>query len=123
MVGAGLFITGQSYAQGEKTQASLVQMLVDKFHLATVDVQAVFDQHKTTHIAAMDTRIADRLFTLVKNGKITETQKTAILANVEKLQTNSDATKEKLKAMTAEERKAAEKMKNPIDNHGRLRMV
>jgi hypothetical protein len=110
VVGVGAVTATPSFAQGTvASQESLVQMIADKFHLPVSDVQGVFDQHRTTREANQQVRLDEKLSQLVKNGKITDMQKTAILAKAKELEDNRQANLQKHKSMTLEQKKEARK--------------
>jgi len=87
--------------------SSLVQKLADKFGLNKDDVQAVFDEAHASREAEMETKYEERLTQLVSDGKITEDQKTLILAKHKDLEANRKAEMDSFKSMTADERKTA----------------
>ena len=68
---------------------SLAQKLAGAFHLDATKVQTVIDQNRDEHHASMqakmDQRYEDRLTKAVKEGKITDAQKTALIAEQKKL--------------------------------------
>ena len=86
---------------------SLIQKLSDKFHLNKSDVQAVFDEQRSEIQAKHEARYEDRLTQAVKDGKLTEAQKTKILAKHKELVAKFESTKDSLKDKTPEERRAA----------------
>jgi polyhydroxyalkanoate synthesis regulator phasin len=92
-----------------KTTPSLVDMIVQKFGLDKTQVQTLVDQFRTQRKSTMeahrDSRIEDRLSTLVKDGKITEAQKQAILTKLATERAKHSA--EELKNMTPQERNEA----------------
>jgi DNA-binding MarR family transcriptional regulator len=66
-------------------QNSLAQDIANKFHLNQSDVQAVIDQHKQAAQQNREAKYEDRLTQAVKDGKLTEAQKKAVLAEHNKL--------------------------------------
>lgn len=103
-------VTAKAYAQaapngGDRMQ-SLVQKLASRFGLKTSDVQAVFDQDRTDRRAAMQANYEARLTRLVKDGKITEAQKTLILAKHQELAAKRQSEMQAMQGKTAEERRA-----------------
>ncbi len=104
VLGAGILFTNLVSAQGSDTQnhmSSLVQKISDKFGLNKDEVQAVFDEQHDEMRKVMVAKHQERLDQLVKDGKITEAQKTLIQNKMEELQ----AERESLKDLTPEERK------------------
>ncbi|MCL5409799.1 MAG: hypothetical protein M1607_02995 [Patescibacteria group bacterium] len=87
--------------------AGLVQAISQKFGLNESQVQAVVDQYqqqqKANFQANAQQRLTDRLNQAVTDGKITDTQKQAILDELAKLQ--SEYSPSSLKAMSADQRK------------------
>lgn len=115
VLGTGAFVSTQAFAQ-TSGQDTIVQMISDKFHLNKSDVQSVFDQHRTTHMQERQQKIADRLTQAVKDGKITEGQKTLIENKLKELVANRQSSFDKLKDMTPDERRAEmQKQKDALD--------
>lgn len=120
-VSMGLMVAGAltSYAYAQDTTTphqTIIQKLVAKFGLRESDVKSVFDEIRDERQSQMQTRTDDRLSQAVKNSKITEVQKQAILAKQKELQTAKLADKEAWKSLTPEARKAAmEKEKTDLD--------
>lgn len=107
IVGSALFVT-QASAQGvNNPQQSLVQKIAEKFNLNKDEVQAVFDEDRAEHHVQMQKRFEKRLSQLVTDGKLTEDQKTKILAKFTELEANRKADMEKMKSLTSDERKTA----------------
>jgi hypothetical protein len=86
---------------------TLVKKIAEKFNLKESDVQTVFDENRTEKIAVVKKAIESKLDQAVKDGKITEAQKQAIIAKQDELAKQHEANHEKLHAMTPEERKTA----------------
>jgi len=70
---------GSVKAQGGLGYSNIIQKLVDRFGLKTEEVQQVFDQERTERQGQIQLRFQERLDQAVKDGKITEEQKRAIL--------------------------------------------
>lgn len=106
LTGASLFVP-QAYAE-EKTNGidTLIQKISDTFHLNKADVQKVFDEHHAEHVAKREGKFEDRLSQAVKDGKLTEEQKTLILSKMKEFANGS------FKNMTPQERKAAMQKKH-----------
>ncbi|HSX17186.1 MAG TPA: hypothetical protein VLH86_03740 [Patescibacteria group bacterium] len=79
-------------------QQTLVDKIATRFNLNKSDVQAVFDEDRTAHQAEMKQRMDDRLTQAVKDGKITEAQKTLIENKQQELQTYIESIKDKTPA-------------------------
>ncbi|MEK9143674.1 MAG: hypothetical protein AAB481_03535 [Patescibacteria group bacterium] len=72
--------------------------MVAKFGLSESDIQSVFDEARNERQTRMQTRFDDKLSQAVKDGKLTEVQKQAILAKQKELQANKLASRETQKA-------------------------
>jgi hypothetical protein len=112
LAGASFFGVTNTFAQTPDNQGtSLVGRIATKFNLNKADVQAVFDEDREEHQAKMEKRFEDQLTQLVTNGKITEDQKTKIIAKFKEMKEQRNANKDELKNMTQDERKAAHEQK------------
>lgn len=108
LAGLSYFGTGYVSAQAnDTTNTTLVQKIATKFGLNQTDVQAVFDEHRDEHHQQMQARFEEKLTQLVKDGKITEEQKTRIIAKFNEMKQQKETTRETMQNMTPEERKAA----------------
>ncbi len=81
-------------AQTDSGGTTLVDKIAQQFNLKKEDVQKVFDQHKTERRATMEARYEERLNQAVKDGKLTEEQKTKILAKHKELMKEIEADRE-----------------------------
>lgn len=82
-------------AQSNNTNhGSLIDKITQKFNLNKDEVQKVFDQDKTDRQAAMEASYEDRLAQAVKDGKLTEEQKSKILAKHKELMAQFEARRE-----------------------------
>jgi uncharacterized membrane protein YhiD involved in acid resistance len=109
LIGAGTF-AGVASAQATNSvqgNDSLVDKITQKFNLNKDDVQKVFDENKADRQAERQQHIEDRLNQAVKDGKITEAQKAAILDKMQEMQTYLDSIKDK----TADEKRGLMKTK------------
>ena len=88
-------------------QDGLIQKIADKFHLNKSDVQAVFDEDRSTREAERQKKVEAELTQAVKDGKITEAQKQLLLDKQKALQTEREANKDDMQSKTQDERKAA----------------
>jgi len=105
---AGVAFWGSAYTYAQSSQGkypSIVQKLVQRFGLAESDVQAVFDEAKKEREDQMKTKFEDRLTQAVKDGKLTDTQKQAILTKMQEMQTNRQTNAANWQNMTPEQRK------------------
>ena len=108
IIGASYFGINQVQAQASDNPFSgLVQKISQKFNLDQTQVQTVFDDYrneqKQNRQQNMQQREQDRLTQLVKDGKITEDQKNAIIAELASLREKYKP--ENFKDMTADQRK------------------
>ncbi|OGH07543.1 MAG: hypothetical protein A2171_01475 [Candidatus Levybacteria bacterium RBG_13_35_9] len=85
---------------------TIIQKLADKFGLNKDEVQKVFDEARDEHQAQMQTRFEERLAQAVKDGKITEAQKTLILNKHKEMQEEREKNMESWKNLTPDERKS-----------------
>ncbi len=102
---AGAGLVSADALQGSATHQSLVDKIADKFHLNRSEVQAVFDENRVEHQDERQARVQDRLDALVKDGTITQSQKTAIEAKLVSLQQERESSRGKMQEMSADERR------------------
>lgn len=100
-------VSAQTTAGTTDGPTSLIQKIAKKFNLKEADVKAVFDQEHTERKAEMTKQVEDNLTQAVKDGKITEAQKQAILTKRSELQAKFEANRDSMKDKTEDERKAA----------------
>ena len=81
----GILATNVS-AQDISNYPPIVQKIADRFNLNVSEVQQVFDEDRDAHRADMYAHFAERLNDMVSDGKLTETQKEAILDKHEEMQ-------------------------------------
>lgn len=82
--------TGKIYSQTPGNPFNgLAQMIAQKFNLNQSEVQTVLDQYKgqkqEERKQQIQTKLEDRLTQLVKNGKLTEAQKQAVISKQNEL--------------------------------------
>jgi hypothetical protein len=100
--GAGAVLAATSATSSE----SLASRIATKIGFPQEDVQKVLDAQREVRHEDMQTRMSERLDTLVSEGKITAEQKQLILDKQKELQAEHDANHEELKSLTTEERRA-----------------
>lgn len=106
LVGIATFGVGQAFAQSATTpQVTIIDKIATKFNLNKTQVQAVFDEQHATRQAEMQKRYEDMLATAVKDGKITESQKNALIAKHNEIKANMQSQKEAFKDLTPEARR------------------
>lgn len=94
------------FAQSSNSKhSSIVQKLAQRFGLNENDVKKVFDEDRQERQAQMQARFEDKLTQDVKDGKITEAQKQAILEKYKELQSQRFTKPENWQNMTPEQRK------------------
>lgn len=107
VTGIGLAgVTGLGVASAAPSNSgtdSIIDRIATKFNLNKDQVAAVFEEEKAARQAEHQQKAEERLTQAVKDGKITEEQKTKILAKLEELKSNREAMKDK----TPAERRAA----------------
>lgn len=72
-------------AQEETTYPVIVQRLAEKFSLDKDEVKQVFDEVRDEHHADMYALWVERLDSLVADGKLSQTQKDALIAKYEEM--------------------------------------
>lgn len=106
VLGGGLLTVGAS-AQSSNSDNSLAAKIATKFNLSKDEVQSVINQDRSErraeHQAEHKKRLEERLSKAVTDGKITEDQKTKIIAYLD----SQEAVLQNLEDKTDEERKAA----------------
>lgn len=85
---------------------NLINKIAKKFNLKPAEVKAVFEQEHSERQAKADQNVETKLTQLVKDGKITEDQKSAILAKRAELKKDMEANRDSMKDKTPAERKA-----------------
>lgn len=88
---------------------SLVDKLSQRFNLNKDDVQKVFDEERTARDAEHEQHYEERLTQAVKDGKLTEEQKTKLLAKHKELKAAMVSKHDAMKDKTPEERHAGMK--------------
>jgi cytidylate kinase len=100
-----LTFAGTTMAQTADGKASMITRLSQKLGVPEAQVKSAFDQMHTEHAAEMKANMETKLSALVADGKITEAQKTAILAKMEEFRTKREQSRESFQNLTREERK------------------
>lgn len=94
-------------SNGTDHQASLIQKLADKLGVDKAKVQAVFDEERASREADREKSYEDRLTQAVKDGKLTEDQKSKVLAKRQELEAKIKSERDSLRDKTETERRAA----------------
>ncbi len=82
---------------------TIVEKLSQKFNINKDEVKKVFEEQRQARSAEMQSKFVDNLSQAVKDGKITEDQKSKLIAKESEIRTVMQS----LKGKTSEERKAA----------------
>jgi hypothetical protein len=106
LIGGGLFVATSANAQTPTTGffGDIAQRIAQRFNLNKGDVQKVFDEVAQERHDRMHANLEERLNQAVKDGKITDVQKTAILGKLDEWKNNRQDF-ETFKDKTPEERK------------------
>jgi uncharacterized membrane protein len=107
VAGGALFGVSTLYAQTNSKTNPMVTKIAQRFGLKESEVQAVFDEERQEQKKQLESHLDDRLSQAVKDRKITEVQKTAILSKIKELQEKKQTNIETWKNMSAEQRRAA----------------
>lgn len=99
-----LLLSGPAFAQ--TPQQSLAQKIAQKFGLKEADVKEVFNEYRTERHNKAQQQLIVRLDQLVKDKKITEEQKTAIITKLNELWQKRMSEKDTFKSMSPQQRKA-----------------
>ena len=103
---AGTGAVAHAATKPDPGKDGLVDKIAQKFSLNRDDVQKVFDEERQSHEAEHQAKVEERLTKAVTDGKITEEQKSKILAKLTELKSQMQTNHEALKDKTKEERKA-----------------
>ncbi len=80
----------------------LVGKIAERFNLDKTEVSKVFEEDRAAHEAEHKVKMEERLSQAVTDGKLTEDQKTKILAKMEELK-NNRPTREEMQSKTPEQ--------------------
>jgi len=105
IIGTALASSNLVFAQNTNGPDSLITSIAQKFNLNETDVKSVFEEQRSKHQAERKAAVEQKLTQAVKDGKITEAQKQAILAKVSENQKDKPNFGE-FKNLTPEQRKA-----------------
>lgn len=107
VLGVGLLgINSASANDASNPQTTLVQKIADKFGLNKDEVQKVFNEARDEHQTQMQAKFEEKLTQLVKDGKITDAQKTLILNKHKEIEQNREQNRTAWQNLTPDERKA-----------------
>jgi len=114
ILGAVYFGTRSTYAQTTTgTSQTIIERIAEKFGLKQADVQTVFDNYRQEKFQEMQkerkARLEEKLTEAVSSGKISQTQKQAILKKFDELQNKRVAERTDLENWTKQ---------NSLDNLG-----
>ena len=105
IIGTALASSNFVSAQDTTGPDSLITAIAQKFNLNETDVKSVFEEQRSKHQAERKAAVEQKLTQAVADGKITETQKQAILAKVMENQSGKPNFGE-FKNLTPDERRA-----------------
>ncbi|OGK23112.1 hypothetical protein A2954_01755 [Candidatus Roizmanbacteria bacterium RIFCSPLOWO2_01_FULL_37_12] len=103
-LGIVLFAGVKVNAQNENFHSNLIKKIAEKFNLKESDVSSVFTDFRNERQAERQKEIEERLTQAVKDEKITEAQRQAILKHHEELK-NNQPDPEEFKNLTMEQRR------------------
>ncbi len=106
ILGSLTFVSASAYAQNNDGKATMITRLAQKLGVSEDKVKSAFDEIHSEHQTEMKQNMEQKLTELVSQGKLTETQKTAIIAKMEELRTKHQNIKAEMQNLTPEERKA-----------------
>jgi len=106
ILGSLTFAGTSAMAHSADRQASMITRLAQKLGVPEDKVKLAFDEMHTEHASEMKANMETKLGTLVAEGKITEAQKSAIIAKMEEFKTKKQQNREAFKSLNVEERKA-----------------
>lgn len=121
-IGVAGLSTGAAFATTDSDSSSdpmnsLVTAIAEKFNLKTADVQAVFDEQRSSMAAEREQEMKDKVAALVEDDKLTQAQADKIDAKRAELQAERESKRESAEDKTAEERKAEmESNKTELDS-------
>lgn len=111
LLGFAAYGTTKAYAEDNaEAYPPIVQKLVERFGLNADKVEQVFDEERDERHQEMQAHFEERLTQMVSEGKITETQKQAIVARHEEMR-NNRPDPEEFRNMSVEERHQAMEQK------------
>jgi len=88
------------------SSSSLITRIAKRFNLKQSEVKKVFDQDHQTHMKEAEARFKSKLNTAVKQGKLTSSQRSKILAKNAELKKNMEAMHKTMKNKTEAQRHA-----------------
>ncbi len=97
-----MFGVSQVSAQNTDGPTDLIAAIAQKFNLPQDQVQQVFTEHKQQHMQQMQQKMEERLSQLVTDGKLTETQKQAIITKMSEIKNSFNP--EEMKNLTPQQR-------------------
>ena len=116
LAAGGFFFANNASADSSNPRESIIERIASRFNLNKDDVKSVFDEDRKEREEEMEKRFEERLSQAVKDGKITEDQKSLILAKHEELRKERGSDFKDRKNMTPEERRSeAEKHRSEME--------
>ena len=105
ILGSLTFAGTSVLAQNTDGQATMITKLAQKLGVPETQVKTAFEQLHSEHQAEMKANMEAKLSELVTQGKITESQKAAIIAKMDQLRAKRDQNRETFQNLTPDERK------------------
>lgn len=97
VVGAGLAGSAAMAEPSSVQYPSIVDKLAEKFNLNKDEVKKVFDEQKAEHQVEHKQKLEEKLNQAVKDGKLSEDQKTKLLAKMEEMQKQREENRQQTK--------------------------
>ena len=94
-IGAGTFLVSPVNAKGTSAANEVIERLSKRFSLNQNEVKSVFDEIRSEHHEKRIALLKGRLSEMVKNGQITEAQKTELLSLISTNKENMERGEEK----------------------------
>lgn len=117
VIGAGMLLNTNQVSAQNFDKDTMIQRLAQKLGLEESKVQNAMDQLRSERQSEMQKNLEAKLTTAVKDGKITESQKQAILAKHREMQEKHLKMRDEFREMTPEQRREAkEKMREEMEN-------
>lgn len=116
IVGATAFVSTNAFAQSPGNRNRMIQRLAQKLGLPEDKVKSAFEQMHIEHLTEMKKTQEERLSQLVAEGKITDTQKQAIIAKLEELRSQKESNKDNQNLTPEERKQKMEAHKTELEN-------
>ena len=98
----GVIGTGAVLAAGNDSYPPIIKKLAEKLNVKESDVQGAFDEMRAERQKEMKANLEERLDEAVKDGKITEAQKEAILKKMDEVRSEGEKHREEMRKWAEE---------------------